>query len=76
MTSNLQELREIKELVKGMTKSGAIYNKDGKVVGFIDFKKPDGENEGFDCPVKEPENIREKLKRISKPNLIKGSTND
>jgi len=69
-------MKEFKEAIKGMTESGRVFNKDGKCIGFIDFRKPSGQNEGYDCPVKEydlvkePETIKEKLKRISKPNLI------
>jgi len=50
-------------------KQPVIFNESGKIVGFISWKKE--RYEGYDCPIEsEPESIKQKLKRISKPKII------
>jgi hypothetical protein len=52
--------------------SGPVFNEAGKLIGFVDFKKPSGQNQGYDCPIfdfPKEETDKERLKRISKPKL-------
>ena len=52
-------------------KKTILFDESGKLAGFVSYAKSDGNNQGFDCPIEEPEeSLKDKLKRISKPRVL------
>jgi len=67
--------KEFEQFLKNVksNQSGSVFDEAGKLIGFVDFAKPSGQNQGYDCPIfdcPKEETDKERLKRISKPKLI------